>query len=357
MKLNTKCNKIMRLASYICLASFILSLACKQNSSIDGDVVEAGSMDITSEISASGEVIPQIGAEVKVGPRISGQLQYLAVKVGNKVTKGQLLAVLEHKDLDLALQEASTNVNMAKTRLALANSSFQRRKELHEKGIVSDAEFDEFQNQHLLASDSYSQALIARQRAQTECEYAVVKAPISGTVTSISTLEGETVAASFIVPTFMTIVDTSRLQIKAYVDEVDIPRIKSGQITKISSSAYPGKIFQGVIASISPQAILKDNITYYVVLIDLQTNNVENDLRPQMTVRIDIEAGFSKGVTTIPTTAIKTDSSGQTYVLVVEDRKTSQRYVSISSEVGSKVALSTGLKPGERIVVPKTDKP
>ncbi len=157
MKLNTKCNKIMRLASYICLASFILSLACKQNSSIDGDVVEAGSMDITSEISASGEVIPQIGAEVKVGPRISGQLQYLAVKVGNKVTKGQLLAVLEHKDLDLALQEASTNVNMAKTRLALANSSFQRRKELHEKGIVSDAEFDEFQNQHLLASDSYSQ--------------------------------------------------------------------------------------------------------------------------------------------------------------------------------------------------------
>src|SRR4029434_10980162 len=74
--------------------------------------------------------------------------------------------------------------------------------------------------------------------AETQLAYGRIEAPIDGVVASISTQEGETVAASFAAPTFVTLVDLSRLEVWAYVDETDIGRVRIGQPARFTVDTY-----------------------------------------------------------------------------------------------------------------------
>ena len=128
-----------------------------------------------------------------------------------------------------------------------------------------------------MAKQNRDSALANVDRAQAQLDYskiqlsyATVKAPIDGIVESVATQEGSTVAASFNAPTFVTLIDLSRLEVDAYVDEVDIGGIKVGQKTTFTVDAYADKVFQGVVAAIRPQAVIQDNVVNYAVIIRIE---------------------------------------------------------------------------------------
>ena len=150
--------------------------------------------------------------------------------------------------------------------------------------------------------------------ARVQLGYASITAPIGGVVGSVSTQEGETVAASFAAPTFLTIVDLARLEVQAYVDETDIGRVAAGQQATFRVDTWPDDVFEGRVTAVRPTAEVRDNVVNYVTLIEFR-NRPERLLRPEMTATVTLTVEGRPGVLSVPNGALRRDAAG-TYVMV-----------------------------------------
>lgn len=265
---------------------------CKKGDRPGGTIraVETKAVEKPAEILATGTIKPQVGAEVKVGPRISGRLDRLHVRVGDQVRKGQILAELDREELDSEVWRSAAVLAGAQARFGLAQAIFARRVELRRAGVVSRQDEDQARHDQEAAAAAVTQARAELARARVELRYAVVTAPISGTIASVSTQEGETVAASLTSPTFVTIIDLKRLQLEAYVDEVDIGAVSVGQATSFTLDAFPSRVFRGRVVAVNPQAIVRDNVVSYAVIVSI-TESYGDELRPEMTASVRLKLG------------------------------------------------------------------
>jgi RND family efflux transporter MFP subunit len=344
-----------RAAVLVGLAGLMLggAIACKKiPASAQGTTVRAERRTLQSTVTATGMIRPQVGADVKVGPRVSGLLKRLYVKVGDTVKAGQVLAELEHTDLDAAVRDAKAVVAEMEARLTLGRSVLARREQLAKDGIVSAEDLDIARNTVAVAEGSLESAESRLASARIVQGYATVAAPISGTVTVISTQEGETVAASFAVPTFVTIVDLNRLQVDAYVDEVDIGRVKPGQKATFTVDAAPAESYEGQVQAVVPQAMVRNNIVNYIVLLSIG-KGPKDALRPEMTATISIETGERREALVVPAGAVQYDAQGSAYVTVMEKGKPLKRTVVCGSASGGEVPIKEGLAEGEEVFLPQ----
>ena len=322
---------------------------------------------IVSTVLATGKVMPQVGAEVNVGARISGRLDKLYVNVGDSVVKGQVIAEIEKEDLEAmeavaeadvtliqvrltalktegpqAIAQAEAEMNEQKARLEFVKCKLGRDDTLFGKSLISKEDWEEASSDFKMVQARYevarrglqlartryeeemrqlaaelSRARASLQNARVKLSYAVIRAPLSGVVGSVSTREGETVAAGLSAPTFVTIVDLKRLQLDAYVDEVDIGRIKVGQKGVFSVDAFPEREFHGRVTAIYPQAVIQDNVVTYDCIVGIETPYA-GLLRPQMTANVMIEVENRENVLVLPVSAVK-HRAGKRVVFRAED--------------------------------------
>jgi HlyD family secretion protein len=320
------------------------------------------------------------------------------VNVGDSVTKGQVIAEIEKEDLvamkavaeaDVTLIEvrltalktegpqeiAKAEAAMAeqKARLEFVKCKLGRDEQLFGKSLISKEDWDEASSDFKMVQARYevarrglqlartryeeetrqlaaelSRARASLQNAQVKLSYAVIRAPLSGVVGSVSTREGETVAAGLSAPTFVTIVDLERLQLDAYVDEVDIGRIKVGQKSVFSVDAFPDKEFHGRVTAIYPQAVIQDNVVTYDCIVGIDTPYA-GLLRPQMTANVMIEVENRENVLVLPISAVKR-RGGNPVVFRVEDP---EREVPVSTgwRDDSLVEITSGLSKGETVLL------
>lgn len=328
------------------------NLACKKprgGPAAQGNAVPVKMMDLPAQIQATGTVTPRVGAQVKVGPRVSGRLEHLYVQVGDRVKKGQVLAVLEQKDLkaNVARSEAALQAAQAAARYAEAN--FHRLEELLPKGFVSQDAVDAARKTWESAQADVKNARAQLDYAKVQLSYATVTSPIDGVVGSVSTQEGETVAASLAAPTFVTIIDLGRLEVDAYVDEVDIGGVKVGQKATFTVDAFPDKVFHAEVEAIYPQAVIQDNVVNYTVILKI-LDPFEGLLRPQMTASVTITMDTLKGVLVVPSRAVRRQD-GKTVVLVPSPKGPVPRPVTLGREFGDVVQVKAGLSEGDRVLV------
>lgn len=316
--------------------------------------VQVEQIEVENEITSTGTIQPAVGAQVDVGPRISGVLEKLFVRVGEKVEKGQLLAELDHEMLDLAVRQAESSLEEARVEEKLLRDQAARRRSLAAKGLITAEELEEASTSAELAHTRVARLEVDRDAAVVNRTFAQIHAPIAGTVIGVATQEGETVAASFAVPTFVTIVDLERLQVEAYVDEIDIGRVANGQSVQFTVDAYPGEEFSGELRAVVPKAVVRDNLVYYTVVIEIASGDLTK-LRPQMTASVNIKTGDSSQALVLPVEAIRTDVDGQTYVLVAPGG--GRRDVFVGEQLGRLARIRGGVNMGEEVLVdgPKGD--
>jgi RND family efflux transporter MFP subunit len=253
-------------------------------------------------VTATGVIKPRSGAEVRVGSRVSGVVHRLFVRIGDSVAKGQLLAELDARELRARRVQLAAALESARARLALSEADLRRKRELATAQIIARSELDVVENTFAVAAQQVKEAEANLDSADTQLGYTRIYAPIAGVVSSISTQEGETVAASFSAPTFVTLLDLDRLEVWAYVDETDIGRIKTGQPARFTVDTYPDHPFEGRVTAIYPQAEIRDNVVNYIAVLRFDPPR-EHTLRPEMTVaasiRIDApaESGRTRGRT------------------------------------------------------------
>lgn len=352
----TAAGRMLVMAAVLAMTALLVLTACKKSGGTraggaGGALVPAKIMDLPAQVVATGTVTPRVGAQVKVGPRASGRLEHLFVKVGDRVTKNQVLAILEKSDLQAQVNKASASLKDAQATAAYADANYKRVSDLLPKGYVAQDAVDAALRARESAAAQVKNAKANLDYASVQLSYATVTSPMDGIVGSVSTQEGETVQSSFSAPTFVTIIDLARLEVDAFVDEVDIGGVKIGQQASFTVDAFPDKTFHGVVEAIYPQAIIQDNVVNYDVVIGI-TDAFEGLLRPQMTASVTINLDSQKGVLVIPAKAVKHEG-GKAFVMVPSGtgKGATQWPVTLGRESGDFVQVKAGLSAGDKVLV------
>jgi len=302
---------------------------------------------LTETVIATGVIRPMVGAEVNVGSRISGTVVELPVEVGDKVEVDQLLAELDTTALEAAADQVRADVALARPRVALAESVLKRRQQLAGQGLAS-AEDLETAQRDLAVERARLEASKARLRsAEIILSYTRITAPIRGVVAEVTTREGETVAADFSAPTFVTILDLDRLEVLAYVDETDIGRVEVGQTATFTVDTYPEMEFKASVNTIQPRAELQNSVVNYVVRLDFET--IEGFiLRPEMTAHVRLMVAEREDVLTVPRNALKR-RDGRQFLLVQREDGWVETNVRTGWRSESTVEILTGVSQGDVI--------
>lgn len=326
-------------------------VASSQNAP-QGERVKVQKGPIRQLVTSTGIVTTQVGATVKVGARVSGRVDKLLVAVGQQVKAGQVVAVIEHEDLQARLDQAEAELNEFRVLLKQAQLDLKRRDQLVKDELVSREEVDQARRevQVLTARRAAAQARLAT--AKINLEYATLKAPISGVVAEVSTQEGETVAASMSAPTFITIVDLGRLQVDDFVDETDVGLVKTGQFAWFIVDAYPGRRFKGKVQAIHPSAKIIDNVVYYTVIIQID-DAYQGLLKPEMTANVSIVVNQRPNALWVPSEAVRRKGGQEIVYLVDQDDVRPQKVVSGWSEQ-NRTEIKKGLKEGQVVIAPQT---
>ena len=307
--------------------------------------IDLGTLNET--VIATGVIRPMVGAEVNVGSRISGTVVNLPVEVGDTVKVDQLLAELDTTALEAAADEVRAEVALARPRVALAESVLKRRQRLAGQGLASEEDLDTAQRD-LAVERAQLEASKARLRsAEIILGYSRITAPIRGVVSEVTTREGETVAADFSAPTFVTILDLDRLEVLAYVDETDIGRVEVGQTATFTVDTYPEMEFEARVNTIQPRAELQNSVVNYVARLDFEP--VDNYiLRPEMTAHVRLVVAQREGALTVPRSALKR-RDGRQFVVVQREGEWIETGVSTGWRSENKVEILSGVSQGDVI--------
>lgn len=305
--------------------------------------------DIESSVVATGVLRPAVGAEVRVGSRASGVLAELYVTVGDTVERGDLLAVLDPTELEARRAEVAADLESACVEFEYARKELVRRRGLIEAEAIAAAEFDSFERAEALARARVEQLEAALASAEIQLGYTRITAPIDGVIADVATQVGETVAASFEAPTFLTIIDLDRLEVWAYVDETDIGRVSVAQRASFRVDTYPDHEFEGTVTAIRPKAEIVDDVVNYVTEIAI-TPGHGRALRPEMTARVNIVTGGGRGVLAVPSSAVRRDRDG-TFALVAAPDGPVRRSIRTGVRGDDLTEVLEGLAAGDTVLL------
>lgn len=318
--------------------------------------VRVARRDIAAQVKATGVIKPRVGAEVKVGSRISGVVKRLHVQIGDSVAQGQLLAELDDRDLAALRDQAAATLKQLEATKRYAEADLRRKRELFAARSIAQSDLDVVERELAVSEQQVEAARASLAYATAQVGYARITAPIGGVVASVATEEGETVAASFAAPTFLTLLDPSRLEVWAYVDETDIGRIRNGQTARFTVDTYGDEEFDGRVTAVHPKAEIRDNVVDYVTVVQFQRPK-NRILRPEMTTTVRVALATRSNVLAVPIRAVHWQGT-RAYVLVSSPRDKAavpdRRWVTPGLKDESYWEILNGLGEGDEVIVGET---
>ncbi len=317
-------RRIVVVASVVAIGLAVAwGVVTKRNGNADGQyefvTIERG--DLENVITGTG-TLSAVGT-VEVGTQVSGTIDYILVDFNDRVTKGQVLAVLDTTMLSAAVRDAEAGVVRSQAQYEQAQRDLQRNQRLFERQFVSE---EQLQDARTAAAVSHATLLSARaalNRARVNLAYAVIKSPIDGTVIQRNVEPGQTVAASFSTPTlFLIAEDLSKMEIHGLVDESDIGQIVVGQPVRFTVEAYLDETFQGTVRQIRLQPETIQNVVNYTVIVD--ADNEKGLLYPGMTATTDFIVERVEDVLLVPNKALRLQPTPE---MVAQLRKSMEKRI------------------------------
>jgi RND family efflux transporter MFP subunit len=341
-------KSIVKYLSFLGLTTYLGACSATTDKT-DIETVMVKRNNISTSIMATGIIKSKIGAEVRVGSRASGMVKKLFAKNGDEVNQGDLLAILDDTELSAKYRLEEANLNNSLTEVKYAKIEMDRARALVEKDFTSVQSYDDLVKSYELAQANAASRKAAVDFAATELGFTRIYAPISGVIGSVSTQEGETVAAAFASPTFVTIIDLSRIEVWTYVDETDIGKVEPGQQVSFTVDTYSGTVFTGRVSSVYPKAEIRDNVVNYIAIVEI-ADKQGKILRPEMTASVKIQTKPANLVLSIPDNLIKRDN-GETFVYVLLDGKQVMQKIKTGIKGNRMTEVVEGLKENEKVVM------
>jgi multidrug efflux pump subunit AcrA (membrane-fusion protein) len=350
---------------------------------------------IRGVIVETGIIKPQVGAVVKIGARATGAIVKMNVKIGDRVTNGQLIALIDDREIQKAIEQQKASLSSAQNTLTqveqtyperikearanyeYARISFERETELlkHEyttKDAVDRArsQFEASEaNWKKLRSEYGTQTEIAKaniedisaqfRQQETRLTYTRIYSPINGIISDVTAQEGETIVAGLQVANLVTVLDPARLEMWIYVDETDIGKVTTGQQVEYYVDTFQDKLFHGTIGKIYPQPVVKENIVYYLAIVRVSKED-SGFLKPEMTTHNKIIFSEQQNILIAPNAAIKFEKGKQVVYKITGPDKVQQMEVRTGIRGEDNTEIISGVSEGDmlatKLILPVSSK-
>ena len=309
------------------------------------------SRQLQASVTTTGTVRLKTGAAVRVGAQASGIVRRLNVTVGSVVHAGDVIAEIDPQPIDSRINEARAQVAIDQLTVAKAERDLARSRQLLAAAIIAPQDTEELDWQLKLARARLASSESALAAAEVDRSYATIRAPIGGTVASVSTQEGETVASTFAAPTFVTIVDEAALELVAMVDETDIAGVAIGQPVTFTVEANPSAELTATVTRIDPTPTIVSGVVNYPVTAAI--TGTARFLRPEMTANIAIRTTSFEALL-VPASAVRGDGASR-FVYVLRGAAPVKQDVTPGIRDGAFIEIKRGLSPRDRVVVDPPD--
>lgn len=302
---------------------------------------------IAASVLATGVVRLRVGGEVRVGSQLSGIVEKLNVEVGSKIARGDVIAKIDSRGLEARLAQSRAQIAVEEQEVRRAEVELARAKRLDERKLVAESQVEDAQ----IALDQARARLEKARRdaavVETDLSYAIIRSPISGTVASVTTQEGETVAASFTTPTFATIIEDGALELIAMVDETDIGNVAVGNPVTFTVEAYPAQEFEGRVVRIAPKGTIISGVVNFEVMIRIDSDG--SLLKPDMTANVSIRTAEREALV-VPNAAVQREGA-ERFVWLESPRGLERRSVTVGMRDAAYTEIRQGIGPGDRVLV------
>jgi len=336
------------------------------------DVVKKGTIE--NVVLTSGVLYPY--KLVDVGSQAAGQIQHLAVELGDVVKQGDLIAEIDSLTQQNALKEAQASLNSInaqysakQAQIRQAESEFKRQQQMHKDGSSSQSDYETAEAALLVYNAELEQikalkeqALISVDNAKLELGYTKIVAPIDGTVIYVSVSEGQTLSDNQEIPTIVEIAQLNTMTIKAEVSEADVIHVSPEQQVYFTILGDSSKKYEGVLRAIEPgptlmtgddsQLVIGDSdAIYYNALFDV--DNPDGLLRFGMTAQVSIILDHADNALLVPSQVLVSNSRhpGHYRVPVKNGENMEYRDVEVGINNNIYAQILSGLEEGDEIII------
>lgn len=363
----------MKLAKVFCFSITIFIVSCSKN---DTEEIQPTVGSITESVYASGIIKSE--NQYTVYATVSGVLQKIKVTPGQTIAKGQTLFQIESDKASLTTENArlayqlsnensryiqdkiaemETKVQMAKDKLVVDESVYNRNKNIKQYKVISEVEYERVELTYKNSKSNYESAvkqlsqlklqlkneqsrnsnnLKISEKSQSDFE---VKSAFSGELFDVLVKEGMLITSQM---PLAVIGEKNKYLLELDVDENDMVKVILGQKIVVTLDSYKGKVFEAKVDKIYP--IMDERSRTFK--IEAHFDNPPAKLYPNLTAEANIIIQTKKNALTIPKSYLIDDK----FVLVNEDEK---RQVKIGLNDYQNVEILEGLTAGETIYKPK----
>lgn len=327
--------------------------------------------NIEKSVNATGEV--KAIELVTVGAQTSGKIEYLPVKVGQRIQKGDLIAQIDsttqENDVNSTkakLTSLKAQLNAAEISAKIAEKQFVREQRLLKKNAASQEDFenakDAFEAAKAKVTElkaSIAETALALNTAETNLGYTKITAPLNGVVVSVPVKTGQTVNAAMNTPTIVQIADLSQMEILIEISEGDIGKVQTGAKVTYTVLSAPETVYETTLKSIDPGLTLLTNGEYTEVVGSdeaiyyygrLVVDNPDGALRIGMTTQNVIYVAQADNVLTVPVLAVKKDGA-QSYVNVLTPTGIQRHAVITGLSDGVDIEIKSGVSDHDTVVI------
>lgn len=313
----------------------------------------AEAADIPVNLDALGTVVPQ--ATVRVRPQVSGVLTQVLFKEGQSVRRGQLLATIDARPFEMALQQAVGARMRDEAQLAAARVTLERFETLLKQDSIARQEVDTQratvrQLEAAIVSDKAAEGT-----ARLNVAYTRITSPIDGRVGLRNVDVGNQVSTSdangIAVITKMTPID---VQFAIPQDNAAWLQHNGGGFMEVRAfdRTRTTLLDTGVFASLDNQI----DTTTGTVKAKARFNNARLQLFPSQFVNVQLQVRTIQNAVVVPVTAVRQSGSGEFVFVLQQDRTVKQRPVVRGQQVGDRVQIVSGLQVGERVITEGADR-
>jgi len=311
------------------------------------DIVQLAPRALSVELLLPGTV--QAVSQATVRSKVSAEVRKVAVREGDRVRAGQVLAEFDTAQLRMQLAERQATLESARAQLAQTERTREANAQLVRQNFISQNAFDAADAAHRAQLATVAAAQAQVEQIGLQLGDAVVHAPIDGLISKRHVQPGEKVA--FDAP-LISIVDLSQLEVQAQAAVSDITQVTIGARAEVEVEGLADRTFAGKVDRINPSAEPGSRtINVYVTLA-----NEKALLKAGMFARVHVRAQEDKEVPALPVSAIRSDN-GQSFVWLIADSKLVRRAVSLGrrDERAQFVEIVSGLEPADRVIATKFD--
>jgi len=312
-------------------------------------LAKAARRDIDSKLLLSGEVQPAF--QVDVRPEVGGKVKQIAVTVSQKVKKGDLLAVIDDRDLLTERKSALTVIEGAQLEVDKNRGNYERAKALFDEKLISKEVYANLEADMRISENALEKAKSQLQSVDDRLNKTRIIAPSDGTVLDIAVNEGQVVSAAASVnsgTSLMTFADLSHLLINTHVNQMDVSKLHPGQKVFVNMQGDDESPVEAHIEFVAPLATVSNNIKGFEVQALIGKD--QGRLRPGMSVSMTVPIASASDVVSVPIAAVFQQSDNHV-VYVRKGAKAELRKVRVGITDMSYAEITDGLAAGEEILL------